>query len=234
MIATAQAQVMFGEDFEGEYEAALEAYVEKNPDAGMTALPAPDIALEDQANKSLRAVKFWNAEREHLEQQVKDEVGRLQLWLKTEQDRIDRRIRWHEDGLRDFLVRSGKRSVKLAYGAIKWSGGRKSIKIENFAQVIFRALNIPWDDQYCGQTEPLTVDIPLTLTLDDGEITGAVACDADLLPVNIKKGKEGDSDEIIIKASKVAIAKHIKETGEIPDGTDLVAGEDTFTVDTKD
>uniref|UniRef100_A0A6M3KY59 Putative host-nuclease inhibitor protein n=1 Tax=viral metagenome TaxID=1070528 RepID=A0A6M3KY59_9ZZZZ len=186
MIATAQAQVMFGEDFEGEYEAALEAYVEKNPDAGMTALPAPDIALEDQANKSLRAVKFWRKEQDRLEQQVKDEVGRLQLWLKTEQDRLDRKIRWHEDGLHDFLVRSGKKSIKLAYGVIKWVKGRDKVEVLDMAALEIWAQN-------------------------NG------------LGVRVKR-----------EADKLAIAKHIKETGEIPDGTDLVAGEDTFTVDTKD
>ena len=167
----------FGENYDLEYDDALQVDGRRND---------LEIGLEDSANRSLRAVRYWRSEQERLEKQVKDEVGRLQLWLEIEKRRISDRIGWHEEGLRGFLQRSGKKSLKLAYGCLKWVKARDKVEVEDFDALETWAHH------------------------NDG--TG----------IRIKK-----------EADKLAIAKHVKATGEIPDGTDLVTGQDTFSVVTE-
>ncbi len=171
----------FGERFEDEYDDALQVDGRRND---------LEVALEDQANRSLRAVRYWRSEQERLEKQVTDEVGRLQLWLEVEKRRIGDRVAWHEEGLYGFLVRSGKRSLKLAYGVLRRITGRERVEVKDEDAFLLWAEQQP--DQIRAQL------------------------------VKVKRS-----------ASKTDIKAYIKSTGEIPDGTDLVTGEDTFSAVTE-
>ncbi|MBT4503526.1 MAG: hypothetical protein HOC74_37690, partial [Gemmatimonadetes bacterium] len=42
------------------------------------------------------------------------------------------------------------------------------------------------------------------------------------------------NEQLLRKPDKKAILAHIKETGEIPEGTDLIRGEDTIQIQTED
>ena len=57
------------------------------------------------------------------------EQDRVNTWLKSETSRIDRRIVWHEGGLRVFLVQAGKRSLRLINGTLRFLKGRERIDV---------------------------------------------------------------------------------------------------------
>ena len=51
------------------------------------------------------------------------------MWLEREQERIARRIAWHEEALQGFLWQSGKKSVRLIHGFVRRVKGRERIEI---------------------------------------------------------------------------------------------------------
>jgi len=174
------------EDPEAEYQDAFMAEFARPDEFGdggngkvvTEELPPVTVEAEEGANKSLRAVRYWRAEARKVAFQAQTEVDRIKAWEERELARLDRRIAWHEEGLRAFLWGTGKKTLKLAFGTLKRTAGRDRVVVE---------------------------DAPAFLQ----------AAGPDLVRVKT------DPD-------KAAILRHIKATGEIPEGCDLVQGEDTF------
>ena len=112
-----------------------EEFVEAIPNGLNNSLndqPAPLVlTADDQANKSLRAVAFWEKERAAIVAQANTEIDRLRAWMDTETERIDRRIMWHQQGLTAFMLASGKKTLRMAYGTLKRIAGRESVEVED-------------------------------------------------------------------------------------------------------
>lgn len=167
-------------EFETEYD-ALDSFFQD--DEAPARVPEAGVYHDAQAEAHLRALRYWRTCRTEAEAHAEAEMYRIKTWLDAETSRIDRRIQWHEGGLRAFLEQTGKKTVKLIYGTLKRIAGRARVDCTDF--LAFKR----WND------------------LNDVAL------------VRVK-----------MEPDKKAITTYIKETGEIPDGCDLVTGEDTFKI----
>lgn len=151
------------------------------PDAEQVAL----VGNDEQAERHLRAVAFWREEQERKVRHAQKEIERVKTWLEGEVARIGRHVAWHETGLRAYLVASGRKSLRLIRGTIRFLAGRERVEV-------------PEPEKF------------LTWAKSNA-------------PALIRVKEEAD---------KQAIARYVKtHGGEIPEGCDLVKGEDTFKVE---
>ena len=174
-------------DFEAEYEAAT---ILDPPTGALDEATIPDpiqLDTDEGVNKSMRAVRYFRRRQDAFKTQCQAEIGRIQHLMNDELDRLERRIAWHEQGLRSFLWASGEKTIKTVYGKLKRIAGREKVEVGDFGA--FKA----W-----------------TENSDNRDL------------VRVKE-----------EPDKTAIAKHIKATGEIPEGVDLVKGDDSFKVETE-
>ena len=146
----------------------------------------PVISSQDLAEGHLRYLAHWQRQRQEREDHARQQIEKVQLWLEREQERIDCKIHWHEEGLKAFLWQSGKKSIRLIHGTLRRLQGRERIEITDEATFLAQA------------------------------------------PANLI------TERLIRTPDKKAILNHIHLTGEIPPGTDLVRGEDTLHIDTKE
>ena len=89
----------------------------------------PTTPSQDRAEEHLRFVAYWRNQRGEIEAHAKAQQDRIALWLEREQERIDRKIAWHEEALQGFLWQSGKKSVRLIHGSVRRIKGRERIEI---------------------------------------------------------------------------------------------------------
>lgn len=178
------------EDFEDEYDRAANWFLatSTSPLDTVSEMPPPVNSGSDveTTNKSLRAVAYWRAEKDAIRAQAKAEIERIQRWAQAETERIDRRISWHERGLFELLKSTGKKSMKYAYGTLKWIVGRERVEVED----------------------------------KDAFLNWARSCESRKHLIRVKE-----------EPDKVAIGKFVKDTGEIPDGVDLVTGDDNIKIE---
>ena len=138
------------------------------------------IESEERAEEHLRTLAYWQAEAARIKDHADREVDKIEKWREAENEKIQRKIDWHEQGLRGFLWQSGAKTISLINGKLKRIKGRDRVEI-------------PDVDAFVSQAP--------------GEF------------LNVKTIPD-----------KTSVMAHIKETGEIPDGVDLVTGEDSFKV----
>ena len=89
---------------------------------------ALEVIHTEDAERHLRAIRHWRAEREAIVSHAEGEMQRIQSWMESETAKIDRRIEWHEGGLVAYLMASGKKTVKLVYGTLKRIAGRERVE----------------------------------------------------------------------------------------------------------
>ena len=145
----------------------------------------PTPPCQERAEDHLRLVAYWRQQSKKRQTHAQTQSDRIALWLEREQERINRRIAWHESALQGFLWQTGKKSVRLIHGAIRRIKGREKVEI-----------------------------------LDEEAFLSHAASDL----VRVRTQRQPD---------KKAIIAHIRQTGEIPAGTDLVCGDDTIHIETE-
>lgn len=89
----------------------------------------PSTPSETRAEEHLRVLAYWQRQREERASHASEQRDRITLWLDREQERIDRKIAWHEQALQGFLWQTGKKSVRLIHGAIRRVKGRERVEI---------------------------------------------------------------------------------------------------------
>ena len=145
--------------------------------------PAPPC--QESAEDHLRLVAYWRQQRQERQTHARMQSDRVALWLEREQERIDRRIAWHEAALQGFLWQTGKKSVRLIHGAIRRIKGRERVEVTD-------------------------------------EETFLSHASMDLI-----------REQTLRQPNKKAVLAHIRQTGEIPAGIDLVCGDDTIKIETE-
>jgi hypothetical protein len=163
-----------------------EAYKLEDLDLDYDYEEEPFVDSLERAEAHLRFLAYWRWYRQDREEHARKEIDKIKLWLEREQERVNKKISWHERGLQGFLWKTGKKSVSLVHGSIRKIKGRERIEIT--------------DEEAFLTTAPLHL-------------------------VN---------EQLLRRPDKKAILAHIKETGEIPEGTDLIRGEDTIQIKTED
>ena len=106
-----------GDYFEDDYVEAQES-AEENIDYGTGG-----------ANYRLRALDYWLRELEEQREIAATERTRIDLWLESQERRIQKRIDWCERTLRLFLEGTGKKSMSLPYGKLQRRAGRERIDV---------------------------------------------------------------------------------------------------------
>tara|TARA_R100000234_G_C4999885_1_gene179790 strand:+ start:2192 stop:2713 length:522 start_codon:yes stop_codon:yes gene_type:complete len=108
------------EDYEREYREHL----------GEDEQPMPvlcESAIE--ANDRLRALDYWRKEKSSVESVASEEMGRIEVWRDRELRRVEKRIAWNENILREYLEARGKSTLSLPYGTLKARKGRERIDV---------------------------------------------------------------------------------------------------------
>lgn len=99
-------------------------------DAIDTSLPPLSVAMEQQAEQSLRAVRYWRTEIERINAHAEAEAARIVDWATAEVKKLERRVQWHEQGLFAYLESTGKKTVKLINGTLKRLAGRERTEVD--------------------------------------------------------------------------------------------------------
>ena len=106
-----------GDYFEDDYVEAQES-AEENTDCGTGG-----------ANYRLRALDYWLRELEEQREIAATERTRIDMWLESQERRIQKRIDWCETTLRLYLEGTGKKSMSLPYGKLQRRAGRERIDV---------------------------------------------------------------------------------------------------------
>lgn len=105
------------------------------------AIPPAFIPDDSIAEDTLRWLAYWYAERERVQTMAARERLRIDTLERAQLERIERRIAWHEGGLRNFLAALGKRAWKGLRGSVSLRAGRERVEVAD--EVSFRV----WADQ---------------------------------------------------------------------------------------
>ena len=81
------------------------------------------IQDEMAAERHLKAISWYQHEAKYVRDHAAAHRARIDTWEQARLRPMLGRIVWHEEGLRAFLTRSGKRALKLAYGSLRFTGG---------------------------------------------------------------------------------------------------------------
>ena len=138
------------------------------------------VPSEEVAENHLEYLHYWKRLRAARQAHAQKQLDKVQTWLDRELEPIDRKIAWHERGLKTYLWTTGKKTLRLINGTLKRIAGRERVEITDEARLPESFFRIK------------TVRTP----------------------------------------DKKAILSHIRQSGEIPDGTDLVRNEDTLKIET--
>ena len=106
-------------------------------------IPDPQIA-ED----TLRWLAYWYGERERVVEMATRERMRIADLERRQLERIDRRIAWHEGGLRSFLLATGKRAWKGLRGAVSFRTGRERVEVQDEAAFLAWADTLPAEQEH--------------------------------------------------------------------------------------
>ncbi len=89
----------------------------------------PSTPSQDRAEEHLRLLAYWQRQRAERQSHANQQQDRITNWLAREQDRIDRKIGWHQRALQGFFWQTGKKSVRLIHGIIRRIKGRERIDV---------------------------------------------------------------------------------------------------------
>ncbi len=104
------------------------------PEPGEDGVTPPQFIPSDQiANDTLRHLGYWYAERERVQLQASRERARIDELERRQLASIERRIAWHEGGLRAFLDATGKRAWRGLQGSLSWRAGRERVEVQDEA-----------------------------------------------------------------------------------------------------
>tara|TARA_R110000824_G_scaffold7698_1_gene34807 strand:- start:13363 stop:13890 length:528 start_codon:yes stop_codon:yes gene_type:complete len=151
----------------------------------------PEIVGQEDAESRLWVVKRLRSDLAEIKAHADIERARIATWETSEASKVSRQMDWLEKGLRAFLMGTGKVTMNLIGGKLKYRKGREKVEIEDEQQFV--------SDYNSGGLE------------DQGFIRETIKHAPD----------------------KKAILAHIKATGEVPEGVELVYGEDSFSMDTE-
>tara|TARA_Y100000310_G_C20695267_1_gene825234 strand:- start:3944 stop:4531 length:588 start_codon:yes stop_codon:yes gene_type:complete len=128
---------MRDEDYEAEYQAALDAYIKDSPglmpdeyEAAEIEMPEVEPADEQEANRQLRALRYFRAKVDAIAEEmdpeieiVERELHRLKELKASKLKPAERQAAWYEMNLtaaaRNLLPRDKGGQLKLAHGTLK-------------------------------------------------------------------------------------------------------------------
>ena len=87
------------------------------------------IKAEGRAEDHLRCLSYWQRERKRIETAFECEIAKIEERASKLLEQVDRKIAWHETGLRAWLWSTGAKSIKLLNGTLKRIKGRERIEI---------------------------------------------------------------------------------------------------------
>jgi hypothetical protein len=89
----------------------------------------PSITSEDLAEDSLTHLFYWRDRLEEKQAHAVRQLAKIKLWLSEQEDEIQKKIDWHEEGLRIFLANHGDQTQKLINGTIGKRAGSARVDI---------------------------------------------------------------------------------------------------------
>lgn len=95
------------------------------------------VVTESDAEDSLKRLAYWEAEEERIIELALREREKIDRWLQSQVNRIQKRKDWHEHQLRQFLQLSGKKKHSFPSGTL--STRRRPGSVEIIDEDIFVA-----------------------------------------------------------------------------------------------
>jgi hypothetical protein len=109
------------------------------------AIPPAFVPDDSIAEDTLRWLAYWYAERELVQTMAARERLRIDTLERAQLERIERRIAWHEGGLRAFLAALGKRAWKGLRGSVSLRAGRERVEVADETAFYSWAVQQPVD-----------------------------------------------------------------------------------------
>jgi hypothetical protein len=189
-------------------------------------LRAPSIEDEDHAEAIAESLRSNRAELISIKQ-------RAQRWLDRKTSMYERRIKFDETRLHDYLVATGKRVVELINATLKFTAVKEKLVI------VDEKLALEW----AKKQDEWIVDRAIALAI--------AYRDAAVNAVDVEGAQWNELQEALdllnedaaagawqfINKPKSSISKmnaHFKATGEIPDGCKIADAHDSFSAKTGD
>jgi hypothetical protein len=128
------------EQFELEYDQQVELHTKDmfEVDTTENVMPPPlSLEIEADADRRLRALRYWQSEMERVRALHCVELERIEGWLDRHERRINKRMDWNKLALQEFLWDSGRKTIDLPSGKLSRRKGRERIDIvleETFLQ----------------------------------------------------------------------------------------------------
>jgi hypothetical protein len=100
-------------------------------DIGGDDIDGGQIDSDEQAEYHLRRLKDYRDEYQTVQDRFDTEIARLMARSERELAKIQRRILWHEGGLKAYYLQSGQKRLVLANATLSSSKGRERIEVDN-------------------------------------------------------------------------------------------------------
>jgi len=93
--------------------------------------PFAELRSDEMAEHHLRKLKGHQDEYEEVQGRFDTEIARLMARADRELQKIERRISWHEGGLKAYYVRKGQKRLVMANATLSSIKGRPSVDVPN-------------------------------------------------------------------------------------------------------
>ena len=125
-----------------------------------------------KADQLLMAIQVLEDKAEDLDKMVDEEIKIMEEYRQTEQERLNKRLRWLVWNLEQFMRTTGEKTVNLPHGTMKLRLGRDKVEITDLQQFLDNKVNqkflkvIP--ESYQPDTQEIVKYVKRTGHIPDG------------------------------------------------------------------
>jgi len=101
-----------------------------------------DIAGTGDAERRMWVVRRLRSDLAEIDSHAAQEIERIEAWANEQREKIAKQTEWLEAGLLAYLKGTGKKTLKLVSGTLKWREGRERVVIEDEKEFIETASDI--------------------------------------------------------------------------------------------
>jgi len=181
-----------------------------------------EVHDDDKANRYLRRIAFWKREKERVKEAAKVARERNQTWSWLRNKIIDSKVEFWSMWLKDYLDTTGRTSLPLPDGTIRYRKKTGQLEIEDEAKVGEWARGEDLFERFkevlCGETE-----------IDVAEVGYEGLCE---LVEEMKIDLWERLDCCKLSPGVAALRNRLKATGDVPPGCDIAKDTKSFQVQT--
>lgn len=145
---------------------------------------APHTMVDVESN--LQHIKYWEEQLEQRRKHANKEIEKAKTWLALQEERIESKLSWHRESIRQHMEKDGVKSASFINGRVAWHKGRERVEV-----------------------------------LDEEKF---------LTWVRVRGKDDLTNTKTITTPNKNEIRDFVRISGELPDGIDLIVGEDQLVI----